>query len=44
MGEHDMSNMDLKTILEMVIIILEGSKTKDEALDKIKNLTIIKNK
>ena len=44
MGEYDMSNMDLKTILEMVIIILEGSKTKDEALDKIKNLTIIKSK
>jgi len=41
---EEMAVMDLKTILEMIIIILEGSKDKEEALDKIKNLSILKNK
>ena len=42
--ENEMSNQEFKTILEMVIIILEGSKDKEEALEKLKNLSIMKNK
>lgn len=38
---EEMSIMDLKTILEMIVIILEGSKDKEEALEKIKNLSIL---
>lgn len=41
METNDMAIMDLKTILEMIIIILEGSKDKEEALEKIKNLSIL---
>lgn len=41
---EEMSIMDLKTILEMVVIILEGSKDKEEALEKIKNLSILSDK
>lgn len=42
--ENEMSNQEFKTILEMVIIILEGSKDKEEALEKLKNLSIMKTK
>jgi len=41
METNEMSGIDLKTILEMIVIILEGSKDKDEALEKIKNLSIL---
>lgn len=41
---EEMSIMDLKTILEMIVIILEGSKDKEEALEKIKNLSILSDK
>lgn len=40
--ENEMTNTEFKTILEMIILIIEGSKTKEEALEKIKNLTILK--
>ena len=40
--EEQMTNVEFKTIIEMVILILESSKTKEEALEKLKNLTIIK--
>ena len=38
--EQEMSNVEFKTILEMVIMIIEGSKDKEEALKKLKNLSI----
>ena len=40
----DMTREEFKTIMEMVTMIIEGSKDKEEALDKIKSLTILKNK
>ena len=43
MENTEMSNQEFKTILEMVIMILEGSKDKEEALEKIKNLSILQN-
>ena len=43
MEETEMSRDEFKTVLEMVILILESSKDKEEALEKIKSLTIIKN-
>lgn len=42
--ENEMSNQEFKTILEMVIMIIEGSETKEEALEKLKSLTILKDK
>lgn len=41
---EDMTREEFKTIMEMVTMIIEGSKDKEEALDKIKSLTILKNK
>lgn len=38
----DMTKDEFKTIMEMVTMIIEGAKDKDEALDKIKSLTILK--
>ena len=43
MEENEMSKDEFKTVIEMVILILESSKDKDEALEKLKSLTIIKN-
>lgn len=37
-----MTNQEFKTFLEMVILILETSETKEEAIEKIKNLDIMK--
>ena len=39
-----MTREEFKTIMEMVTMIIEGSKDKEEALEKIKSLTILKNK
>lgn len=39
---EDMTRDEFKTIMEMVLMIIEGSKDKEEAIDKIKNLTILK--
>lgn len=41
---EDMTREEFKTIMEMVTMIIEGSKDKDEALEKLKSLTILKNK
>ncbi len=38
-----MTKDEFKTILEMVRMIVEGSKDKEEALRKIDSLTILKN-
>lgn len=39
---EDMTRDEFKTIMEMVRMIVEGSKDKDEALKKIDSLTILK--
>ncbi|MBQ8970851.1 MAG: hypothetical protein IJ073_06040 [Lachnospiraceae bacterium] len=38
-----MTKDEFKTIMEMVRMIIEGSKDKEEALNKIDSLTILKN-
>lgn len=38
----DVTREEFKTIMEMVTMIIEGSKDKAEALEKIKSLTILK--
>lgn len=38
----EVTREEFKTIMEMVTMIIEGSKDKDEALEKIKSLTILK--
>ena len=40
--ENEMTNTQFKAILEMVIAIIEGSENKEEALEKLKNLSILK--
>ena len=37
-----MTREEFKTIMEMVRMIIEGSKDKEEALQKIDSLTILK--
>ncbi len=37
-----MTNQEFKTIIEMVIMIIEKAETKEEALEKLRNLSIIK--
>lgn len=39
---EDMTRDEFKTIMEMVRMIIEGSKDKEEALRKIDSLTILK--
>ena len=39
---EDMTKEEFKTIMEMVRMIVEGSKDKEEALEKIDSLTILK--
>ncbi len=39
---EEMTREEFKTIMEMVRMIIEGSKDKDEALKKIDSLTILK--
>lgn len=39
---QDMTRDEFKTIMEMVRMIIQGSKDKDEALKKIDSLTILK--
>lgn len=41
MENENMTDREFKTILEMIILIIEGSETKEEALEKIKSLTIV---
>ena len=40
--ENEMTDKQFKTILEMTAMIIEGSKDKEEALEKIKSLEIFK--
>ena len=42
MEKEEMTKAEFKTLMEMVVMIIEGSKDKEEALEKIKNLTILK--
>lgn len=42
METESMSNVEFRTVLEMVIMIIEGCETKEEALEKLKSLTILK--
>ena len=37
-----MTNQEFKTIIEMIIMIIEKAETKEEALEKLRNLSIIK--
>ena len=39
---EEMTKEEFKTIMEMVRMIIEGSKDKEEALEKIDSLTILK--
>ncbi len=39
---EEMTRDEFKTIMEMVRMIIEGSKDKEEALKKIDSLTILK--
>ena len=39
--QEDMTRKEFKTIMEMVRMIIEGSKDKEEALAKINSLTIL---
>lgn len=41
---EEMTKDEFKTLMEMVIMIVEGSKDKEEALEKLKSLTILKTK
>ena len=43
-GENEMTTSEFKTIIEMIIMIVESCKDKEEVLEKLKNLSIIKNK
>lgn len=42
MENENMTDREFKTIIEMIILIIEGSETKEEALEKLKNLSINK--
>nr|DAL36013.1 MAG TPA_asm: hypothetical protein [Caudoviricetes sp.] len=42
MENEEMTTLEFKTIMEMVITIVESSKDKEEALEKLKNLSIVK--
>ena len=42
MEKDIMTTLEFKTVMEMVVLIIESSKNKEEALEKIKNLSILK--
>ena len=42
MEHEEMTNKEFKTIIEMIIMIIEKAETKEEALEKLRNLSIIK--
>ena len=42
MGNEEMTKVEFKTLMEMFILILEGSQTEEEALEKLKNLSVFK--
>lgn len=41
MEHEEMTRDEFKTLIEMVIMIIESSKDKEEALEKLKSLTIM---
>lgn len=41
--EEEMTTLEFKTIIEMVIEIIKSSKDKEDALKKLQNLSIMKN-
>jgi hypothetical protein len=42
MEHEEMTNKEFKTIIEMIIMIIEKAETKEEALEKLRGLSIIK--
>lgn len=44
MENDEMTTLEFKSIMEMVVMIIESSKDKEETLEKIKNLSILKEK
>ena len=42
MEKDIMTTLEFKTVRERVVLIIESSKNKEEALEKIKNLSILK--
>ena len=42
MEHEEMTNQEFKTIIEMIIMIIEKAETKEEALEKLRSLYIIK--
>ena len=44
MENDEMTTLEFKSIMEMVVMIIESIKDKEEALEKIKNLSILKEK
>lgn len=44
MEGKDLTKAEFKTLTEMILLILEGSKDIEEAKEKVSNLTILKEK
>ena len=44
MEQDNMTKVEFKTLMEMIVMIIEGSTDKEEALKKIKSLEILKEK
>lgn len=42
MENENMSATEFKTVIEMVIMIIESCKDKEEILEKLKSLSILK--
>ena len=42
MEQEEMKNQEYKKIIEMIIMIIEKAETKEEALEKLRSLSIIK--
>ena len=42
MENDEMTTLEFKSIMEMVVMIIESSKDKEEALEKLNNLSILK--
>lgn len=42
MEDNNMTNTEFKSLIEMAILIVESSKDKEEAVEKLKSLSIVK--
>lgn len=40
--EEQMTNVEFKTLIEMIIEIIKASENKEDAIKKLENLTIMK--